>query len=143
MKIRNILSEKGSSVWSVAPKTTVKEAVDTLVQHNIGALLVIDGGNPIGIITERDILRLTASDPEGLSRLKVEDVMTRDLIICHSDDDIDTVMGVLTQARIRHIPIVDEGQISGMISIGDLVKAKLQEGAVTIKYLRDYITGNR
>lgn len=143
MKIRNILSEKGSSVWSVAPMTTVKEAVDTLVQHNIGALLVIDGGNPIGIITERDILRLTASDPEGLSRLKVEDVMTRDLIICHSDDDIDTVMGVLTQARIRHIPIVDEGQISGMISIGDLVKAKLQEGAVTIKYLRDYITGNR
>ena len=142
MHLHNILKDKGSKVFTISPERTVMEAVDILVEHNIGALLVVENAHPAGIITERDVLRLSRRDPSLLSTLPVSEIMTRDLIIGHPDDEVEHTMAVLTEAHIRHLPLMVGDQIAGMISIGDLVKSQLQEGAVTIRYLRDYITGN-
>ncbi|MBI5646204.1 MAG: CBS domain-containing protein [Ignavibacteriae bacterium] len=143
MHLHNILRAKGSHVHSVAPDKTVKEAVELLVEHNIGALLVVENLSPVGIITERDVLRLCRRDACLVNTTLVSEIMTRELIVGRSDDEVEHSMAVLTEAHIRHLPVLDGELIAGMISIGDLVKSQLQEGAVTIHYLRDYITGNR
>ena len=143
MHLYNILRGKGNNVFSIEPGATVMHAIEILVEHNIGALLVVENGRPAGIITERDVLRLSRKDPSLLATTPVADVMTSDLIVGQPDDDVERTMAVLSEAHIRHLPIMDGDKIAGMISIGDLVKSQLQEGAVTIHYLRDYITGHR
>ncbi len=143
MLLFNILREKGGTVYSISPGGTVKDAVDLLVAHNIGALLVVENNAPVGIITERDVLRLCSRDSAGLDTENVASVMTRDLIVGTPDDEVESTMAVMTEAHIRHLPVMDGSRIAGMISIGDLVKSQLHERTATIKYLRDYITGNR
>ena len=142
MRLYNILREKGGRVLDIAPEKSVKEAIDTLVEHNIGALLVISSGKPAGIISERDILRLCSRDPQSVHTTTVREVMTQDLIIGKTDDEVEETMAVLTEAHIRHLPVMDGENIAGMISIGDLVKSQMQERTVTILHLRDYIAGN-
>lgn len=142
MKLKDIVKAKGSTVFSIHPDKTVKDAIDMLIQYNIGSLLVIDDAKPLGIFTERDILRICATDAERLGEIFVRDSMTSNLIIGQLDDDVEDVMQVMTDRRIRHLPILQEGYVVGMISIGDLVKSQHDEKDVTIHYLKDYITGN-
>jgi len=142
MKLKDIVKAKGSTVFSIHPDKTVKDAIDMLIQYNIGSLLVIDDAKPLGIFTERDILRICATDAERLGEILVRDSMTSNLIIGQLDDDVEDVMQVMTDRRIRHLPILQEGYVAGMISIGDLVKSQHDEKDVTIHYLKDYITGN-
>ena len=142
MKLKDIVKAKGSTVFSIHPDKTVKDAIDMLIQYNIGSLLVIDDAKPVGIFTERDILRICATDAERLDDIIVRDVMTGNLIIGQLDDEVEDVMQVMTDRRIRHLPILQEGYVAGMISIGDLVKSQHDEKDVTIHYLKDYITGN-
>ncbi|MBN1448755.1 MAG: CBS domain-containing protein [Bacteroidetes bacterium] len=142
MKLKDIVKAKGSTVFSIHPDKSVKDAIEMLIQYNIGSLLVIDDARPVGILTERDILRICATDAERLGEIPVSDYMTSDLIIGQLDDDLEDVMQVMTDRRIRHLPILQEGYVAGMISIGDLVKSQHDEKDVTIHYLRDYITGN-
>lgn len=142
MKLKDIVKAKGSTVFSVHPDKTVKDAIDMLIQYNIGALLVVDDAKPVGIFTERDILRICATDAERLDEIVVRDVMTGNLIIGQLDDDLEDVMQIMTDRHIRHLPILQEGYVAGMISIGDLVKSQHDEKDVTIHYLKDYITGN-
>jgi CBS domain-containing protein len=141
MKIRDVLKAKGSQVYSVAPHRTVEEALALLVQFHVGALLVLDDdGQPVGIISERDVLRECHRRGGQLGEVAVRDIMTGDLIIGVPDDDLDYTMGIMTNNRVRHLPIVDGHRIAGLVSIGDVVKACLEETAYENRYLKEYIT---
>ena len=127
MKIESILATKSSNVITVGPDQSLREAVDLLAEHNIGALIVVDEpGRPIGIISERDIIR-EAARTEMVFAQTVSRVMTKDLITASPDDDIETVLQTMTGKRFRHLPIIDRGQLIGVISIGDVVKAQLEK----------------
>lgn len=142
MKVRDILAIKGSHVQTIDPDRTVLDAVGLLVEHRIGALLVRDPrGRVAGIISERDVLRLCRDRSAELGRLRVRDVMTRDLVICVPDDEIDYAMGIVTKNRVRHLPVMEGERVAGMISIGDLVKASLEAAEYENRYLREYIEG--
>lgn len=141
MRIRDILDVKGREVITVEPGVSVHEAMAVLVEHNIGSVVVTRGGDILGILTERDVLRLGAADPDSLTGLGVGDAMTVDLVVGVSDDAIEYVAGVMTANRIRHLPIVDGGELVGVVSIGDVVNAMKQEMEVENRYLRDYIQG--
>jgi CBS domain-containing protein len=143
MKLENILSAKAPGMFTISPTHTVKQAIDLLVEYNVGSLLVVEEGSLAGIITERDILRLVSNRACDTETLAVGEVMTTDLIIGRPDDDVEYTMSVMTDRHIRHMPVMDGAVIAGMISIGDLVKSQLQEGEVVIRHLKDYITGNQ
>ena len=142
MKVYDILKSKGSHVHTVRQDLTVYDAVCQLVEHNIGALVVTDAQNRVvGIISERDILRTAHKNLEQLKQIPIRDVMTRDLIVGTPDDDIEYVEKVMTVNRIRHYPIFHDGQLAGIISIGDVVKHKLTDLTVENRHLRNYIVG--
>lgn len=143
MNVRSILEEKGSpDVVTIDPDRTIQEAIGRLVEHNIGSLVVVDeNGELAGIITERDILRVCADGGDRLATTRVADIMTRDLIVGDADDSIDYVMGVMTQNRIRHLPVVGRRGLKGMVSIGDVVKIQLHETEYENRHLKEYIQG--
>jgi len=141
-KIMDLIREKGSEVISVRPDNTIYDAIQVMVNHNIGAVLVVSqDGKLKGIFTERDILKECVQRSDQLKSIKVEAVMTTDLIIGLPEDEVEYLMGVITENKIRHIPILSEGKISGMISIGDLVKSQLKDVEYENHYLKDYIMG--
>ncbi|MBR9979157.1 MAG: CBS domain-containing protein [Bacteroidetes bacterium] len=142
MKLKDIIKVKGSTVFSIDPEKSVKDAVDMLITYNIGSLLVMENAHPIGIFTERDILRVVVSSADRLSEIPVREVMSRNLIISQLEDEVSVAMHVMTTKRIRHLPVLAEDRIAGMVSIGDLVKSQHDEKDITIRYLKDYITGN-
>ncbi|HXU87739.1 MAG TPA: CBS domain-containing protein [Methylomirabilota bacterium] len=140
MKIREILAVKGQHVHTIGPDRSILDAVALLLEHGIGALLVRDAGDAVaGIISERDILRICRDRGAALGRIRIADVMTRDLVVCVPDDDVDYAMGIVTKNRVRHLPVLDGGRVVGMISIGDLVKARLDAAEYENRYLREYI----
>ncbi len=142
MKILDILREKGTDVLTIGPERTVHHAMRTLVEHNIGSLVVRgQGGEIVGIITERDILRECAKGPGRLQERVVRDAMTSDLIIGVPGDNLDYVMGIMTKNRIRHLPIMDDENLRGIISIGDVVNALRREIEFENRMLKDYIHG--
>src|SRR5262245_1698310 len=131
MKVREILAIKGEHVHTIEPDRTILDAVVLLVEHGIGALLVRDAGGAVaGIISERDVLRLCRGRSRALDSMRIGDVMPRDLVICVPDGDIDYAMGIVTKNRVRHLPVMDGDRVARMISIGDLVKARLDAGRV-------------
>ena len=145
MKVSEIVKER--PLRTISPDKTVQEAIKVLNEHNIGALPVCnEKGELAGIITERDVLRLCdGADPAVITRAlqqKVSAVMTKNLIICVPDDSIENAMHVMTNKRIRHLPIIGESRrLVGILSIGDIVKAKLDDASTEIRFLRDYVTG--
>jgi CBS domain-containing protein len=140
MKIRDVLKAKGSQVYSIDPQRTVREALALLVGFRVGALLVVDAdGHPVGIISERDVLRECHQDGAPLERILVRDAMTRDLLVGVPDDDLAYTMAIMTHNRVRHLPVVDGDRIAGLISIGDVVKACLEETEYENRYLKEYI----
>jgi len=143
MQIRDIRKSSPVELQTISPEQTVHEAIQQLCRYNIGALPVLDvEGTLVGIISERDVLRLCSRDdcPEAL-RLKVRDVMTRDLVISVLDDSLDYVMRVMTDRRVRHLPVLEDRRLVAIVSIGDLVKAQYEEKETEIRYLRDYMQG--
>lgn len=141
MRIRDVLRTKGSTVVTVRPDVSVQEAMRSLVLHRIGALVVFDD-ELRGIITERDLLRWGGEDIRRLLDARVSDLMTVDVITAVADDDIDQVMDIMVERRIRHLPILEEGALAGLISIGDVVNALRQDAEVENQYLHAYIQGN-
>lgn len=141
MKLQDILSSKGQAIYSISPTNTLGEVVDKLVQHNCGALLVLEGEDLVGIISERDVLRACADLNHPLA-VTVEERMTKDLITGAPDDDLEHVMGLLTQHRIRHLPVIDATKrLVGVISIGDVVKSQHEELSDENRLLKQYIQG--
>ncbi|MCK5438913.1 MAG: CBS domain-containing protein [Gemmatimonadetes bacterium] len=141
MNVQTILDQKDTpNVVTIEPERALQDAVERLVEHNIGSLVVVDAsGKPVGIITERDILKTCANGCEKLATTKVADAMTADLIVGETGDAIDYVMGIMTKNRIRHLPIVTEDGLCGMVSIGDVVKVQRQETEYENRHLREYI----
>jgi CBS domain-containing protein len=142
MLLKEILKNKGAVVRCISPESTLDEAVAELVRHNIGALLVGDVGRSIqGIITERDMLRTQNAHRETFGKLRVAEVMSKNLITASPEDHIETAMGLMTEHRIRHLPILCEGQLCGIVSIGDIVKAQHSELERENNAMRSYIQG--
>lgn len=141
MKISDILRNKGHDVVTIPPDRRIDEAVALLMEHRIGAVVVIEGDEIRGILTERDVLRVAADDPVRLTRDRVADHMTADLVVGVADDEIDYVMEILTRNRIRHLPVVDDGRLIGILSIGDVVNALRRGLESENRYLRDYVQG--
>jgi CBS domain-containing protein len=141
MKIRDLLNEKGYEVVTVPPSFPVQDAMRLLVEHNIGSVVVAREKVVEGILTERDILRLAAGESTAIASMKVEDVMTKNVVVALLDDSVDYVMEIMTQNRIRHLPIVDQGWMQGILSIGDVVNALRKKVEVENNYMRDYIRG--
>lgn len=141
MRIREVLDRKGGSVVTIEPDRTVHDAMRILVENNIGSVIVTRDGSPVGILTERDVLRLGAANPESLASTLVGEAMTRELVVGVADDLVEYAASVMTSNRIRHLPIMDGERLTGVLSIGDVVNALKQEKEVENRYLRDYIQG--
>jgi CBS domain-containing protein len=141
MKIRDLLEEKGYEVVTVPPSFPLRDAMRLLVEHNIGSVVVAQEKAVKGILTERDILRLAADDPAAMEKLKVEEVMTKVVVVGLLDDSVEYVMEIMTRNRIRHLPVVDDGWMQGILSIGDVVNALRKKVEVENHYMRDYIRG--
>ena len=142
MKLKDILKNKGSKVWTVKAGQTIQDAVAILVNQKIGALLVLDDReNVIGIISERDIMRGLYYKGKEITALPVSELMTKKVIIGGPEDETGYLMGVMTQNRVRHIPVIEGGKLQGLISIGDVVKSLLEDSKYEIHYLKEYIYG--
>ncbi len=147
MKVQDILKAKGMQVHTISVDASLEEVVQSLVAHNCGSLIVSDQDRPVGIVTERDILRTVAGDARRLSQIPVTEKMSKDLVMAFPADDLPKVMGMMTDNHIRHLPILDDfnggasGELVGIISIGDVVKAQRRHLARENAFLRDYIQG--
>jgi CBS domain-containing protein len=124
MNIQSILAKKGSHVVTIRPQQTIREAIVTLIANNIGALVVVNNaGQPIGLLSERDIIRMAATN-EALFTSTVSVLMSREVVIGMPHDDLEAVAHTMTEKRIRHVPVVNQGTLVGIVSIGDVVKAQ-------------------
>jgi CBS domain-containing protein len=142
MLIHHVLQRKGSDVVTIGAEAPIRQALSTLGEHNIGAIVVADEqGAVVGIISERDVVRALAADgPRTLDRT-VGDLMTRRVTTCGLRATVDELMALMTEKRIRHVPVVDEGVLQGIVSIGDVVKTRIGELETETETLHDYLSG--
>jgi CBS domain-containing protein len=142
MKIRDVLTARARShVVTVGPDASVREAMAELVSHDIGAVVVVDDDVIAGILSERDLLRAAAEDPQRLATAHVRDLMTRTVITASPDADIAAVMDIMTEQRFRHLPVIENGRLCGMVSIGDVVNALRRTAEDENRHLHAYIHG--
>ena len=139
--VNDLLRKKGAQVWSVAPDTTVLEAMDKLAQKEIGALMVLEHNTIAGIISERDFVRFIAKTGKCMIDSPVRDHMTKDVFTIGPEKTIEECMSLMTEKRIRHLPVVKDGSLIGLISIGDVVKEVISTKEATINHLENYIEG--
>ena len=144
MRIDGVLRTKGNEVISVAPQAILREAAELLHKHRIGALLVLDANHElVGIISERDIVGILAEQGSDALYARVDQAMSTEVVVCSPRDTVEQLMGVMTDRRIRHLPVVDDGQLVGVISIGDVVKRRLVEVCDEADALHGYLTSTR
>jgi CBS domain-containing protein len=139
--IRQILADKGSEIWSIAPTQTVFEAIQLMAIRRVGALLVMDGQHLAGIISERDYAREVILKGRSSKDTPIKDIMTTDVVTITPEIRIEESLTLMTEHRVRHLPVLVEGEVAGMISIGDLVKEIIKEQRSTIEQLENYIKG--
>ena len=144
MQVENILKTKGNRVVTATAETTLRSAATVLKTERIGAVVVVDrDGGVVGIMSERDIAHALAGDAQSVGDMTVGDVMTRAVLSCTRGDHIDDVMRLMSTRRVRHLPVIEGGALLGMISIGDIVKARLAELESETETLREYIVSPR
>jgi CBS domain-containing protein len=141
MRIADVLRRKGSTVATVGPDATVTDLLGELATHNVGALPVVEGGQLIGIVSERDVVRRLHAGGAALLEARVGDIMTTDVTTCSPSDDVGDVAAVMTSRRFRHLPVVVEGRLAGIVSIGDMVKARIDLLESERAQLARYIAG--
>jgi CBS domain-containing protein len=143
MKVKEILKSKGPEVFTIGENKTVLEAIKIMVQNKVGSVLVLnDHGKISGIFSERDAARETFKNPDKIKELIVKEVMTSDIVIVEPNDEIEYVETIMTGNYIRHLPVVENKTLIGIISIGDVVKSLLSKSEYENKYLKDYISGS-
>jgi CBS domain-containing protein len=142
MRISDVLRHKGAEVATVRGDATVNDLLRQLAQHNVGALVVSDDGMTVsGIVSERDVVRRLHVEGEGLLHHQVRDIMTVDVATCEPHHAVDDLMRVMTERRIRHVPVLVEGRLAGLVSIGDVVKSRIGELEESTHQLENYIAG--
>lgn len=140
MHVATILNAKGRSVLTARHDDTIRRVIELLSRHNVGAVIVCDAdGSVVGILSERDIVRAMADLGAAVLDLPAEDLMTRDVITCKPSDTVPNLMSVMTESRVRHLPVVEDGILAGVVSIGDVVKARIAEAEQEIDGLRQYV----
>jgi CBS domain-containing protein len=140
-EISAILQHKGSQIWSVSPESTVFDAIELMADRNVGALLVISEGRLVGIITERDYTRKVALKGKSSRQTLVQEIISGDIVSVTPSHRVEECMRLMTEHRIRHLPVLDGEKIAGIISIGDLVNWTISAQSVTIDQLENYISG--
>ncbi len=140
-RVKDILRSKGDQVWSISPNATVREALQEMADKNIGAVLVMDEGRLAGIFSERDYARKVVLKGRRSDETRVAEVMTSQVVGVRLDDTVEECMALMTDKRIRHLPVVDGGEVTGIVSIGDVVKSIISEQQFLIEQLELYITG--
>jgi CBS domain-containing protein len=141
MRIADVLRRKGSTVATVGPDVTFTDLLGELAAHNVGALPVVEGGNLIGIVSERDVVRRLHAGGAALLEARVVDIMTTEVTTCSPGDDVGDVAAVMTSRRFRHLPVVVDGELTGIVSIGDMVKARIDLLESERAQLQRYIAG--
>lgn len=142
MKAKDILAVKGRRVITIHQDNTVIEAIALFFANRVGSLIVVDENDDIkGILAPNDVLKAVHNDLDNIHHTKVSRFMSTNLIVAKLDDDIDYIQAVMTENRVRHIPIIEKGKLQGLVSIGDIVKAQLKKRDVENQYLKEYIEG--
>ena len=139
--VKELLREKGSEVWTIAPRVTVYEALELMAGKNIGALVAVEDGNVVGMFTERDYARKVILKGRSSKTTTVRELMVTDVLYVGPGDTIENCMALMTEKRLRHLPVMDEGQLVGLISIGDIVRVIISDREFMIRELEHYITG--
>jgi CBS domain-containing protein len=137
--VAEILKTKGGEVFSIAPDTTVAQACAELDTRRVGALIVCDGDRVAGVLSERDVVRAVARDGAGALTTPVSTYMTREVVFAEPSETVATLMGRMTDRRIRHLPVLKDQRLKGVISIGDVVKCQIAEATEEAEQLRTYI----
>jgi CBS domain-containing protein len=140
--IKQVLDTKGHDVLTVRPGDTVLHALEQMASRNVGAVLVVENDAPVGIFTERDYARSVILKGRSSSTTPVRDIMSADVIFVQPEQTVDECMAIMTKKRFRHMPVLQEGKLVGIVSIGDLVKTIIDEQEFTIQQLKGYIGGN-
>lgn len=139
--VKDLLRVKGTQVWIVKPTTTLKEALQLMAAKKIGAVLVADQGKVVGILSERDFARYIVQEKDFSMDMPVEKIMTSQVYVVATDDSVNECMALMSGKRIRHLPVVENGEIKGVISIGDVVNQIIAEREIQISALENYILG--
>ncbi|WP_037353756.1 CBS domain-containing protein [Amycolatopsis orientalis] len=141
MRIADVLQRKGATVATVSPGTTVAELLAGLARHNVGAMVVVDAeGGIAGIVSERDVVRKLHEHGPSVLQGPVADIMTTMVASCTPDDPVDQLSVVMTERRIRHVPVLDGGRLAGIVSIGDVVKIRMEQLEQSQEQLEAYIS---
>lgn len=143
IKIADILRAKGDEVISLPADSTVHALVATLIERRIGAVIVLDGTQLRGVVSERDVVRWLHTHGDAVLEGQVADLISSELVTCGLDDDIDAIAAVMTERRIRHMPVLRNDDLVGVVSIGDVVKSRIQQLQIESEQLTHYITGTR
>ncbi|MDX2019418.1 MAG: CBS domain-containing protein [Deltaproteobacteria bacterium] len=139
--VDRLLGSKGRKVFTISSKATVFEAIASMDSCNVGSLVVVDGGTPCGILTERDYLRRVALQGRSSKTTLVEEIMSAEMKVVDPQTDLEACMAMMADRHIRHLPVVDDGKLVGLLSMGDIVKHLVRERESTIQNLTDYIQG--
>jgi len=140
MRIADVLKNKGAGVLSIAPDTLVSDLISGLAGRNVGAMVVVGPEGLVGIVSERDVVRMLHDHGADALRRRVADIMTSELVTCSPDDSVDELSAVMTTHRVRHVPVLDDGRLAGIVSIGDVVKTRMEELQLQHEQLEAYIT---
>ena len=140
MKVRQLLGTKGREVVTTESENTVEDAIRAMHRRKISALVIADHGKPVGIFTERDVLRCyVATDGKSFKEIPLREAMTVNLVVAELEDELNDIMAVLIDRNIRHLPVVDNGALIGMLSVRDIIQSQVQKLTSEIHYLKDYI----
>jgi CBS domain-containing protein len=141
--VRQVLNAKGYAVETVSPETSVYDALQKMSNRGIGALVVVEKGAVCGLLSERDYARKVVLQGKKSQEIQVQEIMTRRVVTLEPEQTVEACMVLMTDKRIRHLPVLEEGRLIGIVSIGDIVKAVIEAQRLTIEELESYITGSR
>jgi CBS domain-containing protein len=141
--VRSLLQAKGHAVWTIAPDSSVYQALRAMADKNVGALLVVEGSELVGVVSERDYARKVVLKGRSSVDTPIRDIMTTEVVSVRPDQTVEECMALMTDKRTRHLPVVDDGRLIGVISIGDVVKSIITEQGFMIEQLTSYIVGRQ
>ena len=140
--VKQLLQTKGTDIWTIAPDDSVQDALNRMVDKNVGALLVVEAGDLVGIISERDYARMSVLKEDFSMNTLISEIMTTRVIWVRPEQTIEDCMALMTDKRIRHLPVLENDQLVGVVSIGDVVKAVISHQEFLIEQLENYIVGS-